>query len=410
MSARISSKLTIALLLAAAVFASAATILDDKQQSSTKDGLPNRLIAHEWGTFTSVSDASGKAQVWSPLSGPSDLPNFVYQSKETPPAKAQGQERCLKCELALVRMETPVVYFYADRETTVSTKVDFPQGRITEWYPRASETGRSINWGSFIVSPGSQAKFPTSKGQSHYYPARETDAAPLRLGDESKIEYEKFLFYRGIGNFDLPLTVKLAGDQLTVKNSGRDELSQIIVFENRGGRVGWRALNSLKGETTIARPAPGQTIEALHRDLEKMLVAQGLYEKEAVAMVKTWRDSWFEEGLRVFYIVPRKTTDAILPITITPAPTELARVLVGRTEIITPEMEQAVQSSARKYLEATAESRAASLKMIQPYGRFAQPILNKMMEDQYRTAGAKASQQIWDFMYAAMADSAASKR
>ncbi|MEP7336138.1 MAG: hypothetical protein ABI977_00105, partial [Acidobacteriota bacterium] len=119
---------------------------------------------------------------------------------------------------------------------------------------------------------------------------------------------------------------------------------------------------------------------------------------EATAMVKTWRDSWFEEGLRVFYIVPRKTTDAILPITITPAPTELARVLVGRTEIITPEMEQAVQSSAKKYLEGTAESRATAIKMVAPYGRFAQPILQRMMEDVHKTGGAKASQPIWDFM------------
>ena len=68
---------------------------------------------------------------------------------------------------------------------------------------------RGINWGSFVVLPTAQVSFPVSKGESHYYPARETDAAPIRLGDESKIEYEKFLFYRGIGNPDLPLTVKL---------------------------------------------------------------------------------------------------------------------------------------------------------------------------------------------------------
>jgi hypothetical protein len=100
---------------------------------------------------------------------------------------------------------------------------------------------------------------------------------------------------------------------VTVRNSRQDELAQVILFENRGGRVGWRVLNSLKGEATLARPAPGQTVEQsvemLHRDLEKILVAQGLYEKEAVAMVKTWRYSWFEEGLRVFYVVPRKMTD-----------------------------------------------------------------------------------------------------
>ena len=35
-------------------------------------------------------------------------------------------------------METPVVYFYTDKETKVSVKVDFPRGWITEWYPFAA--------------------------------------------------------------------------------------------------------------------------------------------------------------------------------------------------------------------------------------------------------------------------------
>jgi hypothetical protein len=33
-------------------------------------------------------------------------------------------------------------------------------------------------------------------------------------------------------------------------------------------------------------------------------MAQGLFPKEAHAMVDTWRDSWFEEGTRAFYILP----------------------------------------------------------------------------------------------------------
>ncbi len=36
-----------------------------------------------------------------------------------------------------------------------------------------------------------------------------------------------------------------------------------------------------------------------------MLIAQGLYQDEAQAMLETWRDSWFEEGSRLLYIVPR---------------------------------------------------------------------------------------------------------
>ena len=42
-----------------------------------------------------------------------------------------------------VRMETPVIYFYAEQETTVSVDVQFRQGLITEWYPSATVTPAS---------------------------------------------------------------------------------------------------------------------------------------------------------------------------------------------------------------------------------------------------------------------------
>ena len=53
-------------------------------------------------------------------------------------------------------------------------------------------------------------------------------------------------------------------------------------------------------------------------------------------MVETWRDSWFEEGARVFYVLPTHTVDAILPLDISPAPRNVARVFVGRMDVITP--------------------------------------------------------------------------
>src|SRR5438093_13586661 len=55
----------------------------------------------------------------------SDLPGFVYVGIPT------------GLLTATVRMETPVLYFYADRETVASVRVDFPGGQITEWYPAA---------------------------------------------------------------------------------------------------------------------------------------------------------------------------------------------------------------------------------------------------------------------------------
>src|SRR3970282_1769850 len=95
-----------------------------------------------------------------------------------------------------------------------------------------------------------------------------------------------------------------------------------------------------------------------------MLTAEGLYEKEAHAMVETWRDHWWEEGLRAFHLLPRATTDAVLPLTIEPAAHELVRVMVTRVETVPPEM-MADATSARGAMKAASypasrgEARAA---------------------------------------------------
>jgi len=366
MFTRITLRFAIAVLLAI-LLTPFALKLEAQDQSPRRD----RFVAHEWGTFTSVSTADGKVQRWNPLSGPSELPSFVYQNSG----------RCSKAfldTLALVRMETPVIYFYSDRDVRASVKVDFPRGCISEWYPLARmemQTIKTISWDGFVAQPGAKENFPVDRSRSHYYPARETDAAPLSLGDEQKVEQEKFLFYRGFGNFDLPLSVRLKDDQVIVRSAGPEEIAQVILFESRGGQSGWRIHGALKGEAAIARPALGQPVESLLREFERTLVGQGLYAKEAAAMVKTWRDSWFEEGLRVFYILPRRATDAILPITINPQPSELARVFVGRAEIITPEMEGEIRAAAQLFGEKSPEARATAINSVRRYGRFADPVL-----------------------------------
>jgi hypothetical protein len=388
MFTRITLRFAIAFLLGAVLFIPLAPKLEAQDQSSRQD----RFVAHEWGTFTSVSTANGNPQLWNPLGGPSELPSFVYRSHEA--------SRCFKSGmLAMVRMETPVIYFYSDRDVRASVKVDFPRGCITEWYPLARTEMRTIDWNGFVAQPGAKENFPVDRSRSHYYPARETDAAPLSLGDEQKVEQEKFLFYRGIGFFDLPISARLKDDQVVVRSAGPDEVAQVILFENRGGKSGWRIHGPLKGEAAIARPALDQSVEPLFREFEKTLVGQGLYEKEAAAMVKTWRDSWFEEGLRVFYVMPRRATDAILPITIKPQPTELARVFVGRAEIITPEMESEIRAAAQLFGENSPEARTAAINSVRRYGRFADPVLRESRN----SAKDNASRAAIDELMAAMA-------
>src|SRR5947209_20464197 len=89
---------------------------------------PSGLTVHEWGTFTSVAGEDGAAIDWDTLGCKNDLPGFVNDFGY----------RGFKWRLqGTVRMETPVIYFYSSRELDARVKVAFPQGLITEWYPRA---------------------------------------------------------------------------------------------------------------------------------------------------------------------------------------------------------------------------------------------------------------------------------
>lgn len=344
----------------------------------------SQLVVHEWGTFTSIADKDGVALEWRPLNGPTDLPKFVHTIQKAGEGLRHAQS---KLDLvASVRMETPVLYFYSGSEMDVAVKVDFPKGKITEWYPQARSVNTSIDWGRLKVMPGATFNLPVEYKESHYYPARETDSAPVSVcSDGSKpAQQEKFLFYRGAGTFDLPVSVKLENDTVVLKNMRKDEIAYLIVFENRGGKLGYRMIDGFTGEMTIERPAldknSDRNLASLLQDLKQVLVRSGLYEKEAAAMIKTWRSSWFEEGLRVFYILPRPATDAVLPITIDPRPTELVRVLVGRTEVITPEMEKSVQTQVRMLGDPSPGVREAARQSIRKYGRFSEPILKRILE------------------------------
>jgi hypothetical protein len=340
----------------------------------------DRLVVHEWGTFTSIAGKDGVALEWRPLNGSSDLPGFVHTLQEG----TKGlRHPTLKADLAAtVRMETPVLYFYSANEMDVSVKVDFPKGKITEWYPQARDVGTSIDWGRLKVMPGAAFNLPVEYKESHYYPARETDAAPVQVCATTGklVQQEKFLFYRGVGTFGLPVSVQLKSENVVLTNLGKDEIAHLIIFENRGGKLGYRLLDGLNGETAIERPTLDKNIESLLYDLKVMLVASGLYEKEAAAMIKTWRSSWFEEGMRVFYILPRQTTDAVLPID--PRPAELVRVLVGRVEVITPEMEKSVQRQVSLLGDPSPEVREAAMQNIRRYGRFSEPILKRILENE----------------------------
>src|SRR5262249_14548353 len=154
------------------------------------------LTVHEWGTFTSIAGADGHAVEWLPPLT-SDLPSFVERYRGA----------YVKASLAgTIRMETPVIYFYARNETSVSVRVSFSKGLITEWYPHADSVSPadpprhqqsswqppvdgSIAWTSISVSPNQSSDFAKENLASHYYAARQTSATPLAVKTPSVTQH-----------------------------------------------------------------------------------------------------------------------------------------------------------------------------------------------------------------------------
>jgi hypothetical protein len=319
---------------------------------------PSDFTVHEWGTFTSVAGEDGSAIEWDVLGCSNDLPGFIKDYSRVYKSGLRGT----------VRMETPVMYFYSPSELDAHVKVEFRRGSITEWYPQADIRSGGIEWRNIKIQPNTSPALPREEGPSRYYAARATDSAPITIGDQ----HEKFLFYRGVGRFAVPLSARLPGDgKIAIENRGPDPVPVVILFENRGGRLGYRSAGAISGDVTLDPPSLEGSFSQLRNELETALVAQGLFPKEARAMVETWRDSWFEEGSRLIYIVPSRAIDAILPLQVDPAPSQTARVFVGRIELITSETKRSVE-------EAIA---ARDRSTIERYGRFLDPILQRISSE-----------------------------
>jgi hypothetical protein len=393
----ISKTIRLAVILAPAAVVCVAFLIAVDAHTLPSDGL----TVHEWGTFTSVAGEDGAAVEWDALGCKNDLPSFVND---------YGY-RGFKWRLqGTVRMETPVLYFYSSRELDARVKVAFPQGVITEWYPKAENqvyrksgadgslqpvpanlngidtslrtlTG-AIEWKNVKIQPRATPILPVG-GPSRYYAARQTDATPLAVDDQE----EKFLFYRGVGRFPVPLSVRVAGDgKVLVENRGKESVASVILFENRQGRIGHRTLigagdsegeshledgkwgDAVEGSVTLDLPTLDGSLPQLRHVLETLLIGHGLFPKEAHAMVETWQDSWFEEGSRLIYIVPSAAVDTILPLQVTPTPSRTVRVFVGRIELVTPATTQFVESAVAK----------GDWAAVDRYSRFLDPILERM--------------------------------
>ena len=337
---------------------------------------------HEWGTFTTLSTSEGKL-----LPGvqreEEPLPEFIFthDGMEHPDWMRAVKGWMRPLANVTVRMETPVIYFYTKGAFEAHVEVGWKGGSISQWYPDRSggETppaikkdphgfplnlentldfakgyDGNIQWDVRVTPAGEDAAgrvFKPGETPSWIYP-RHPDSA---LVTNKAGETEKYLFYRGLGQISLPVTFSSNGQgMVTMKNTGAQPTGALLIYElNENREARWKVVPALSAGSA-------QTVSltsvlfvrdwraAIYKDGTSMLTSAGLYQKEADAMLQTWWPSYFERsGLRVFWVVPRLFTDATLPLTATPAPKETVRVLVGRSEILTPDFERQLVTDFR---------------------------------------------------------------
>jgi hypothetical protein len=345
--------------------------------NAQKVDVDSGLIAHEWGTFTSIAGETGQAIEWLPLNSPGDLPTFVEHFRGTGFKVGLG---------GTIRMETPVLYFYSTHDTTIDVSVSFFHGLITEWYPRAThiepssslenavlfqqQSSGSISWKSVSVQPSASLGFPQEAQPSHYYAARDVASSPLRVATKNGNEHEKFLFYRGVSVAPAPLSaLVLPNGQIEAINQSSGEIPKLILFERRGEQVGFREADVVREGLILDPPVLNASLDSLLPDLEASLVSSGLYPEEAHAMLESWTDSWFEEGSRLIYLVPNSFVEKILPLSIQPQPAAIHRVFVGRLELLTPATKHAIETAAATQDKTT----------LAKYGRFLAPMIEMIL-------------------------------
>jgi hypothetical protein len=224
------------------------------------------------------------------------------------------------------------------------------------------------------------ASLPRVAAKNHYGHARDTDSAIVETVDANRgSHFEKFLFYRGLGNFELPVKLAALGDdRFEVTNISKHDTGPLFLVHVDGSRVRFTQAPPVRqgAVAEISLPSTESTIDHLADATIRELIEAGLYEKEARAMVNTWRSNWFgESGTRLLYLLPNQIVDEFLPLKVEPAPDETVRVFVGRLDTITPEDGQRL---TQKLTTNPAGNKQVSDEIqaeLKPLGRFAEPAL-----------------------------------
>jgi hypothetical protein len=341
----------------------------------------NRLVVHEWGTFTALQNEKGEELTGVNIDD-EPVPDFVHNLHPfilgSPIVSSQHWRYRQKGApshhpLVTVRLETPVIYFHPPQgmklPRTLDVSVQFRGGWLTEFYPNAEASAPGLDQGLFRfgkltpetvggldwrnVQIGTDGVGPQTDEHVWLAP-RDVQAANVTTPEG---ESERYLFYRGVGNLRAPLrvTTDREMDQLSIYANFDEVLSSTqsvtipalwLADIRADGSSAYRRLGPVEvtadldkqlAQVSSAFQADDyacKKLVELQAEMHKQLVASGLNGDEATALLSTWQRAYFTSpGLRLFFLVPEEWTNHYLPLSIS-VDAEVSRVMVGRIELI----------------------------------------------------------------------------
>ncbi len=333
--------------------------------------LSSPLVAHEWATLTSLQGSDGL-----PLPGlhrdeteAEIVPGFVHTG---PTALAEATHR----------LPAPVLYLHTEGRGRVQVALALGHGQLDAWHPWAALTpasphapGRAV-WDLQVGGPF-EAVQAVDDGV-FWAPLRQVDATIVATGDVR----ERFVFYRALASapqaelsLDALQVRGPGGSQLEVTNTSGAPLPAVFLLHVHAGGGSLVPLGPLAaGQSILAAPTPKEIdpeayVAKATAAVAAQLVALGLHEDEAAAVLATWQANLFRTwGLRVLAVLPPAWVDARWPLEVTPTPAARVRAWVARVEVLTDAEEQALVA------ELTA---GPGDDLLERLGAFAEPKLRR---------------------------------
>lgn len=267
---------------------------------------PLQLTAHEWGVWkiengrVTIDDLAAES------------PQFVYRT----PAAPQQPVPQITIQNATVRK--PVLFLRANR-TIDDLRVDvrFVGGRPWLFFPEGEVRGNRLSFRGRLENIPDPQRLVTRRGIHQPFPRGHWWQHLRNAGGDTFTSNtngaEKFIFYDGPVRFRAPVVVR--GDDLRTR---------------RGERRVWVVDDGEYVESVATSSALRETLRGpvsdLRGRLDDQLQRAGLNSSESASLLGTWEPELNDAAPHLIYILTRAEYDRMLPITISPTPTELVRV------------------------------------------------------------------------------------